>query len=101
MIGVANAWPVKRDLFGVRISATRYEEAEARIIQAAHNRDSAIVTALAVHGLITAANDPEHRDRINSFDLVSPDGQPVRWALNRFHDAKLADRVYGPELMLR
>jgi exopolysaccharide biosynthesis WecB/TagA/CpsF family protein len=32
---------------------------------------------------------------------VAPDGQPVRWALNHFHQARLADRVYGPELMLR
>jgi exopolysaccharide biosynthesis WecB/TagA/CpsF family protein len=32
---------------------------------------------------------------------VSADGQPVRWAMNLLHGTRLADRVYGPELMLR
>ena len=41
------------------------------------------------------------KERLNSFEIVAPDGQPVRWALNWLHRAKLADRVYGPELMLR
>jgi exopolysaccharide biosynthesis WecB/TagA/CpsF family protein len=30
--------------------------------------------------------------------MVVPDGQPVRWALNRFFDCNLKDRVYGPRL---
>ncbi|MFH1746178.1 MAG: WecB/TagA/CpsF family glycosyltransferase, partial [Planctomycetota bacterium] len=30
-----------------------------------------------------------------------PDGQPVRWALGWLHRVHLADRVYGPLLMLR
>ena len=34
-------------------------------------------------------------------EIVAPDGQPVRWALNRIHGTTLTDRVYGPELMLR
>jgi len=36
-----------------------------------------------------------------NFDLIVPDGQPVRWALNWLHGARLADRVYGPALMLK
>src|SRR5690606_9855400 len=32
-------------------------------------------------------------------DLLTPDGQPVRWALNLIHGAKLRERVYGPQLM--
>ncbi|WP_030622249.1 WecB/TagA/CpsF family glycosyltransferase, partial [Streptomyces fulvoviolaceus] len=38
--------------------------------------------------------------RLNSFDLVTPDGQPVRWALNMLHGAGLTDRVCGPTLTL-
>lgn len=38
---------------------------------------------------------------MNSFDLVTPDGQPVRWALNVLHGAGLKDRVYGPTLTLK
>jgi exopolysaccharide biosynthesis WecB/TagA/CpsF family protein len=44
--------------------------------------------------------DPEHNARLNSFDLVTPDGQPVRWALNLLHRTRLSDRVYGPQLTL-
>jgi exopolysaccharide biosynthesis WecB/TagA/CpsF family protein len=56
--------------------------------------------ALAVHGLMEARRDPAYRARLNSLDLTTPDGQPVRWALNSLHATGLADRVYGPFLML-
>jgi exopolysaccharide biosynthesis WecB/TagA/CpsF family protein len=49
---------------------------------------------------MTGVDDPEHRYRLNHLDLVTPDGQPVRWALNLLHGARLADRVYGPTLTL-
>jgi N-acetylglucosaminyldiphosphoundecaprenol N-acetyl-beta-D-mannosaminyltransferase len=48
-----------------------------------------------------AATDPEFRVILNSFGLVTPDGQPVRWALNLLHAAGLKERVYGPTLMRR
>src|SRR5262249_17413495 len=32
---------------------------------------------------------------------VTPDGQPVRWAMNALHGAGLQERVYGPTLMRR
>jgi N-acetylglucosaminyldiphosphoundecaprenol N-acetyl-beta-D-mannosaminyltransferase len=44
--------------------------------------------------------DAEHRYRLNSYDLLVPDGQPVRWALNWLHKTELRDRVYGPKLTL-
>jgi hypothetical protein len=51
--------------------------------------------------LTDAARDPKFRAIINSFDIVAPDGQPVRWLVNKFHKANLPDRCYGPELMIR
>jgi N-acetylglucosaminyldiphosphoundecaprenol N-acetyl-beta-D-mannosaminyltransferase len=95
------AWPRKHDLFGVQISSTTYQEAEEIIIQAARQRVSAAVTHLPVHGVVTAAMNARYRTQIDAFDIAAPDGQPVRWALNRFHGAGLADRCYGPELMMR
>jgi exopolysaccharide biosynthesis WecB/TagA/CpsF family protein len=50
---------------------------------------------------MTGVQDRVHRHRLNSLDLVTPDGQPVRWALNIAHRAGLKERVYGPSLMLR
>lgn len=88
----------KVDLFGVGMSVTDYVDATDRIASAAVDRRSFGVSALAVHGLMEAASDPSFRKQVNSLDLVTPDGQPVRWAMNALHDTALADRVYGPDL---
>lgn len=60
-----------------------------------------LVDHMPVHGLIEACQDSSLNEKMRHFDIVAPDGQPVRWALNRFCGASLSDRVYGPELMLR
>lgn len=87
-------------LFGINYCSTDYEEAASRIVEAGRLHNSFGVSALAVHGLITAYNDPSLKDLVNRIDLVVPDGQPIRWALNAFHRAGLKDRVYGPMLTL-
>ncbi len=97
----AQRWPHKHDLFGVSVSVTNYDEAATCVIDAARRGEGGVVTHMAVHALVTAAKDAAYREKINTFDLVAPDGQPVRWALNHFARANLPDRVYGPELMLR
>ena len=50
---------------------------------------------------MTGVLDWAQRYRLNRFDLLVPDGQPVRWALNLLHGARLPERVYGPTLMLK
>ena len=94
-------WPRKYDLFGVQVSATSYDEATGLILEAARNGVPAIVSAHAAHAVVAASNDPVLRTKVNRFDIVTPDGQPVRWALNALHKTGLTDRVRGPELMLR
>jgi N-acetylglucosaminyldiphosphoundecaprenol N-acetyl-beta-D-mannosaminyltransferase len=90
----------RRNVLGVLIDAVDYEAAVARIVRAARERRPYAVSALAVHGVMTGALDAEHRYRLNRFDLLVPDGQPVRWALGWLHGIRLAERVYGPRLML-
>jgi len=90
----------KRNVLGVAVSVVDYEGAVELIFDAARRRGPLSVTALAVHGLMLGVLDREQRYRLNRFDLVVPDGQPVRWALNWLHRAALRDRVYGPNLML-
>jgi N-acetylglucosaminyldiphosphoundecaprenol N-acetyl-beta-D-mannosaminyltransferase len=90
----------KRNVLGVLVDVTDYADATERIMDAARDRRGFAVTALAVHGVMTGVQDPAHNARLNSFDLVTPDGQPVRWALNLLHGAGLRDRVYGPTLTL-
>jgi len=91
----------KRNILGVQVDAIDYEAAVERIAQAAHASQPMAISALAVHGVMTGALDAVHRYRLNHFDLLTPDGQPVRWALNWLHKAGLPDRVYGPTLTIK
>lgn len=91
----------KVDLFGVGITVTTYDDATDRIMTAARRHESFAVSALAVHGLMEAVDDVEFRELVNGIDLVTPDGQPVRWAMNALHGTGLDDRVYGPDLTWR
>lgn len=91
----------KKNVLGILIDALDYESAVDRILCAAREGRSFTVSALAVHGLMTGALDAEQKFRLNHFDLLTPDGQPVRWVLNSLYRAGLRDRVYGPNLSLR
>lgn len=91
----------KRDVLGVLVDAVDYPAAVERTMAAAREGRPYAVSALAVHGVMTGVRDPVHRRRLNALDLVTPDGQPVRWALNWLHGCALSERVYGPELTLR
>ena len=91
----------KRNVLGINVSVIDYEGAVAAIVQAAKEHRSLKVSALAVHGVMTGALNREHRWRLNSFDMVTMDGQPVRWALNLLYKTGMKDRVYGPNLTLK
>ncbi|HEX3355358.1 MAG TPA: WecB/TagA/CpsF family glycosyltransferase [Tepidisphaeraceae bacterium] len=95
------ARPRRHDIFGVRVSATSYAEVIAWCLDRAAQDKGGIIDLMPVHGLISAARDEKYRTVMNAFDVIAPDGQPVRWALNKFHKANLTDRVYGPELTIR
>jgi N-acetylglucosaminyldiphosphoundecaprenol N-acetyl-beta-D-mannosaminyltransferase len=90
----------KRSVLGVLVDATDHEGAVARVLGAARERRPLSCTALAVHGVMTGVDDPVHRYRLNHFDLVTPDGQPVRWALNWLYRAGLGRNTHGSGLML-
>ena len=91
----------KKSVLGVLVDVVDYEAVVQRVIDAARAREPLGVAALAVHGVMSGVLDRTQRHRLNHLDLVVPDGQPVRWALNLLHGADLAERVYGPELTLR
>jgi N-acetylglucosaminyldiphosphoundecaprenol N-acetyl-beta-D-mannosaminyltransferase len=97
--GVEN--PPRHSVIGVPVSATDYALTVERVLAAARSRTPLLVTALAVHGTVEATRDQDMKRAIQDFDIVAPDGQPVRIALNLLHAAELRDRVYGPTLMLK
>lgn len=91
----------KRNLLGILVDATTYDAVVDRVFDAARSATGLAVSATAVHGVMEGVHDREHAARLNAFDVLTPDGQPVRWALNWLHRTGLRERVYGPELMLR
>jgi exopolysaccharide biosynthesis WecB/TagA/CpsF family protein len=91
----------KRNVLGVLVDALDYDAAVAKVLAAARERRPLSLTALAVHGVMTGVHDRRYNARLSAFDVVAPDGQPVRWALNALHGTRLADWVSGPELVLR
>lgn len=93
--------PRRRSVVGISISVTTYDEAVDCIADAARRGTPYLVSALAVHGVVEGRTSAVVGRALADFDILTPDGQPVRFALNRLHGAALADRVYGPELMLR
>lgn len=94
-------WPPKFDVLGTEVTASNYDELTTLFVAAAKRGEPAVGTFTAVHPIVTAHGDAQYRYKLNAFDVVAPDGQPVRWALNKLHRANLTDRVYGPEIMMR
>lgn len=88
-------------MIGSGVTVCDYNSAVKEIIRLAKTGDSHAVTASATHLIMEAWRSDELRRRINRFDIVTPDGQPVRWALNLLGKAGLTDRVYGPDLTIR
>jgi UDP-N-acetyl-D-mannosaminuronic acid transferase (WecB/TagA/CpsF family) len=89
-----------KNILGILVHAVDYDAALELILGAATEGRRMAVSALAVHGVMEGVLDQEIKYRLNSLDLVVPDGQPVRWAINLLHSAQLKDRVYGPNLTL-
>lgn len=89
---------VKLQLFTANYAITDYRRASEKIIANARINKSFGVSALAVHGLIETVKDKSFRSMVNKIDMIVPDGQPIRWALNSFYKAGLEDRVTGPIL---
>lgn len=54
-----------------------------------------------VHTLMTAFDDPAYLTIYRKADLITMDGQPLRWYANLVHKAGIPERVCGPELMER
>lgn len=88
-----------RRIAGLRVDATSYEDATARILEWARNGESRMVAVANTHGAVEAGDKEEMRQAMDAADLITPDGMPLVWGLKRLGVAS-ATRVYGPDLML-
>jgi N-acetylglucosaminyldiphosphoundecaprenol N-acetyl-beta-D-mannosaminyltransferase len=91
----------KRNVIGILIDTVDYEAVTEFVLHAAREKRGAAISALAVHGLMTGVLDRIQKFRLNHFDLVVPDGQPVRWAVNWLHRSGLTAPVIGRNLTLK
>src|SRR5215207_5441689 len=89
-----------RDILGTPVAMTDYRGAIDAMDGMVESRERGYVCAVAVHALTVGHDDPQMGEALRGATLVVPDGMPVVWAANLL-GAKLADRVYGPELMSR
>lgn len=96
-----SCWPPRLSLMGVPVSCTDYDRTVSSILAAARGCRPALVTAFDSRGVVIASEDPVYREQIHDFDLIAPDGQPVRLALNFLHQAGMRERVCGPEILPR
>ena len=96
-----STWPPKYNLFGVGVSGTTYADVVKAVIGAAHQHKSAVVSFFSVHALVTASRDVTLLEEVNEFDLVAPDGQPVRWALDLLYGTNLPSNIRGSDAMWR
>lgn len=90
----------KVELFDVPVSIITRQETVEFVLDYARKERQSTVAFMPVHSLMTAVESSVFKTAIEQFDIVAPDGQPVRWALNHFHGAKLSERVYGPDVTL-
>jgi N-acetylglucosaminyldiphosphoundecaprenol N-acetyl-beta-D-mannosaminyltransferase len=87
-----------REILGMRVDATSYEDASRHVVQWAHQGRSAYVCVSTVHMVMESFDSAAFRQVINGAELITPDGVPLVWALKAM-GVRSASRVYGPALM--
>jgi N-acetylglucosaminyldiphosphoundecaprenol N-acetyl-beta-D-mannosaminyltransferase len=90
-------------VIGLPVAATDYAGAVSWILGKAALADSPYaVEAANTHVASLARSDEEFCASMQKFDLITPDGMPLVWTINAQlpPTEKLANRVYGPTLML-
>jgi N-acetylglucosaminyldiphosphoundecaprenol N-acetyl-beta-D-mannosaminyltransferase len=97
----AVALPARANILGVGVSVTNYDEVVGCVAEMACHKRRLMIAASDVNSIMQARRDRAFGSVLNSFDIVAPDGQPVRWGLSWTRQAHLRERVYGPTLMLR
>lgn len=86
-----------REILGMRVDASTYEDASDLILAWARAGESRTVCVGTVHMVMEARDDPSFRAVVNGADLVTSDGMPLVWGL-RLLGVPWATRVYGPDL---
>jgi len=87
-----------RQILGVRVDATSYQDAARQVLAWALRRESRYVCCACVSTIMHAHDSAEFRNVVAQADLVTSDGMPLVWLL-RSLGVRDATRVYGPDLV--
>ena len=90
--------PRKIPILGTPVAVVDYDSAIAESRRLAGEDRPSAVAASNTHIVALARHRRDFGDVMRRFDLVLPDGMPLRWSLNA-QGARLPDRVYGPYFM--
>ena len=91
---------VSREVLGMRVDATSYEDASQRVVRWARDGLSTYVCVASVNMVMKAYDSEDFRQVVNAASLVTPDGRPLVWALNALR-APGASQVRGTDLTSR
>ena len=70
------------NILGVGLSVINRRSAVRLFFQALEQKQFGYITVTGVHGVMEAHRDQDFAKVLNQLHLITPDGQPVRWALN-------------------
>jgi N-acetylglucosaminyldiphosphoundecaprenol N-acetyl-beta-D-mannosaminyltransferase len=85
-----------RDIIGINLSVSSYEQTVEQSVAWAKDGESRAIFFANVHMLMEAHDDAAFRKKVNSADMINPDGMPLVWALHALGESD-ATRVYGPD----
>lgn len=91
-------------MIGLPVAAVSYSSAIEWIFEKALEGDRVYaIEAANTHVAALARHESDFGEVMSRFDMICPDGTPLMWCVNRELgvEKKLADRVYGPTLMLK
>jgi len=89
-------------VLGTEVAAITKQQAAKTVIEWGERGDRAYaIEAADVHVVTRARHEKKFGEAMTKFDLVCPDGMPVKWSLNSVvkEEDKIKDRVSGAELM--
>ena len=89
------------DILGLKFPIQDYEAAIETFAKWIAEGSPHQVCVANVHSVVTAMEDSEFHQLNRKADMLTMDGQPLRWYANLVYKAGVKERVCGPELMLR
>ena len=90
--------PSRLNVLGSRIADTSLAALAGLVIRRAREGSRLTVAAVALHGVTVAYGDPRFRSRLETFDVLPPDGAPVAVAARWLHRGRSVERIPGPDL---